>query len=280
MLDPRTTLARGGVARSELEGLTPADRFVEVKGRACAAPRAAIRAGPESAAEQVDQLLFGERFDVLDICEGYAMGQAARDGYVGWVETSALAKVDQVPTHRVSALRTFAFATPSIKSAYAGPYSLNALVTVVETDGPLAHAQDAGWIPRAHLTQIGEGFEDPAAVAERFLGAPYLWGGRDSLGLDCSGLVQQAFYAAGWGCPRDADQQAGLGREIARVDLRRGDLVFWRGHVGMMVDASRFIHANGHHMAVVIEDLEVAVSRIAAAGSGAPTAFRRVNVGV
>ena len=114
-------------------------------------------------------------------------------------------------------------------------------------------------------------------MAERFLGAPYLWGGRESLGLDCSGLVQAALFACGLACPRDTDQQAGLGREIGRKDLHRGDLVFWNGHVAIGLDAERVVHANGYHMAVAIEPLEAAITRIAAPGGGMPTTYRRIT---
>ena len=123
------------------------------------------------------------------------------------------------------------------------------------------------WVVREHLTSLGTWARDPAAVAERFLGVPYLWGGRDSLGLDCSGLVQQAFYAVGRACPRDTDQQlAAFAQPAERAALQRGDLVFWKGHVGMMLDAQRLIHANAHHMAVAIEPVETALERISRAG--------------
>jgi cell wall-associated NlpC family hydrolase len=127
-----------------------------------------------------------------------------------------------------------------------------------------------------HLAPIGVFETDWAGVAERFLGAPYLWGGRESLGLDCSGLVQQALNACGLACPRDADQQAGLGHEIDRSAFARGDLVFWKGHVAIGLDETRIVHANGFHMAVAIEPLETALSRIEAAGVGRPTALRRL----
>jgi cell wall-associated NlpC family hydrolase len=127
------------------------------------------------------------------------------------------------------------------------------------------------------LSPIGRFEDDPAEVAARFVGTPYQWGGRESLGLDCSGLVQQALYACGRSCPRDTDQQALLGREVALGDLTRGDLVFWRGHVGMMMDARNLLHANAHFMAVVIEPLDEAVTRTEAAGGGAPTGYRRLS---
>ena len=173
-------------------------------------------------------------------------------------------------------LRTFGFEAPSIKSPAVGHLSLNALVEVVEEDGTLARVADFGWVPKRHLTPIGSFATDPAVIAEQFVGAPYLWGGRDSIGLDCSGLVQQSLYACGVACPRDSDQQALLGQEAPGSALVRGDLVFWRGHVGMMLDEDQLIHANGHHMAVAIEPLAVAVDRIALLEERRPTAYRRL----
>jgi cell wall-associated NlpC family hydrolase len=273
--DPRVTLARADLAGQALEGLVPAARFVEAKSMRLIVPAAPIRCDPSLDAEQLDQLLFGEGFDIVEIVDGFAWGQAARDGYVGWVEAGALSSRPIEATHRVTALRTFAFAEPSIKAPARGPFSLNALLTVTEVIDGLARVEGAGWMAIKHLTLIGAAFADPADIAERYLGAPYLWGGRDSLGIDCSGLVQQALYASGRACPRDSDQQATLGNAIAIEVVSRGDLVFWRGHVGMMLDMERLIHANVHHMAVAIEPLAEAVQRIAAAGSS-PIACRRI----
>jgi cell wall-associated NlpC family hydrolase len=271
------TPVRDGVAPRTLEGIAPAEVYVEPTPMRCAAPAAAIRRAADAASEQLDQLLFGEAFEAIkEEAGGFVWGQARRDGYVGFIEAAALAPAGEAPTHRVSALRTYAFAEPSIKSRANGPISLNALVRVEDIEGELALAEGAGWIAVRHLAPIGTFEVDPAAVAERYLGAPYLWGGRESLGLDCSGLVQQALLACGTACPRDTDQQAALGRDIARGDFGRGDLVFWKGHVAMGLDAQRIVHANAHHMAVAIEPLDAAIERIAAAGHGGPGAFRRV----
>ena len=273
--DPRLTLARPDLASEALEGLVRAERFAPTTAMRLVVPAAAVRAAPSVDAEQVDQLLFGESFDVLDTEDGFAWGQAVRDGYVGWVEAAALTRRPLEATHRVTALRTFSFLEPSIKAPSRGPFSLNALVTVVEIQGALAHVEGGGWMPVGHLAPVGAAFENPADVAERFLGTPYLWGGRDSLGIDCSGLVQQALYAAGRACPRDTDLQASIGDPASPTELMRGDLVFWRGHVGMMLDDVRLLHANAHHMAVVIEPLAEAVERISRSGAGDPTAYRR-----
>jgi len=274
--DPRTTLLRDGVADLRLEGVLKADRFVAARQGQLTLPVAALRAGPEHGAEQLDQILFGERFERLEASGGFVLGQASRDGYVGWVEASALSDDIASPTHWVSALRAYAFAGASIKAPARGPLSLNALVTISEETETLARDDRIGWIAKAHLSPIGTTLKDPAAVALAHLGAPYLWGGRESIGLDCSGLVQQALLACGLACPRDSDQQQSLGVAAPPDELTRGDLVFWPGHVAMMIDARRMVHANAFHMAVTVEPLAKVSARIAARGGGEPVAYRRV----
>jgi cell wall-associated NlpC family hydrolase len=274
--DPRVTPLRDGVAGRSLEGIMRAEVYLDTKTMSCAVPAAGVHRAPDAASEQMDQLLFGETFEVIEEEGGYFWGQARRDGYVGFVAASALTAPAPEPTHRVAAIRTYAFAEPSIKTRASGPYSLNALVAVEAQEGTLCKVAGAGWIAAGHLAPIGVFETDVAAVAERFLGAPYLWGGRESLGLDCSGLVQQALFACGLACPRDADQQAGLGHAIAREAFGRGDLVFWKGHVAIGLDETRIVHANGHHMMVAIEPLETAIERIEASGVGPPTHYRRL----
>lgn len=280
--DPRVTLARPDLADAALEGVVGAERYAEPTAMQVIAPAAALRTAPDAHAEQVDQLLFGEVFHVLEEKDGWAWGQADRDGYVGFVATRCLSPEVIRPTHWVGVIRTYGFAEPSIRAPVTGLYSLNALVTVeAEDDARFARVARIGHVTRHHLSPIGEHLAtDPAAVAERFLGAPYLWGGRDSLGLDCSGLVQQALYACGRACPRDSDLQQALGAPLDigpdLAGLRRNDLIFWRGHVGIMLDTEQLLHANAHHMATAIEPLVGAVARIEAAGGGSPTAFRRL----
>jgi cell wall-associated NlpC family hydrolase len=273
--DPRITPWRDGIAARSLEGVLEAEVYLDPKAMNCTAAAAAIRTRPDAGSEQMDQLLFGERFEVLEEEGAFVFGQAARDGYVGFVEAACLQPAAAMPTHRVSALRTYAFAEASIKSRALGPYSINSLVAVEATEGKLAKVAGAGWMTAAHLSPIGEFEDDWAAVAERFVGAPYLWGGRESLGLDCSGLIQQALFACGRACPRDTDMQEALGQAIERADFGRGDLVFWKGHVALGVGDGRIVHANGHHMATVVERLDEAVARIAAAGYDV-TSWRRI----
>lgn len=281
--DARVTPLRDGVASRSLEGIVGAEVYLDPKVMRCRVSAVGIHRAPDLASEQMNQLLFGEVFEAIEEEAGaFVWGQARRDGCVGFVAAGALSSAPAPePTHRISALRTYAFAEPSIKTHAAGPYPMNALVAVEDQQGRLAKVAGAGWMAAEHLAPIGVFETAPdgvpwAGVAERFLGTPYLWGGRESLGLDCSGLVQAALFACGIACPRDADQQAGLGHQIAREDFGRGDLVFWKGHVAVGLDAERIVHANGFHMAVAIEPLETAVARIGAAGGGQPTTFRRL----
>ena len=280
--DPRAVLARPGLASRTLQGLTPADAYADTTPMACAVSAAGLRKGPEPDAEQSNQLLLGERFDVLETIAGVAWGQARRDGYVGFVDAAALAPPGPPPTHRVAALWAYAFAAPDFKAPALGPYSLNSLVTVEARDHRFLKATGLGWFAAHQLAPVGVFETDYVAVAERFVGAAYLWGGRESSGLDCSGLVQQALFACGAACPRDTDQQqAALGRPLSSFEAAspaRGDLLFWPGHVAVVLDPDRILHANAFHMAVVAEPLGEAVARIAATRTGAPTGLRRLTV--
>jgi cell wall-associated NlpC family hydrolase len=270
-LDPRNTLARDDLATEALEGIVRAGRYARPQAWQCVAGATAIRRAPGAAAEQMDQLLFGEAFEAVDRKDGWLWGQARRDGYVGWVLEEALAAQVIAPTHRVGALRTYAFPEPDIKSGPPTLLTMNALVTVEGSDGRFARIARVGYVAQAHLADLLDFERDAAAVAELYLGTPYQWGGRESVGLDCSGLVQQALFACGRGCPRDADmQERDLGDAIDGAERRRGDLVFWTDHVGMLLDEERVIHANGWHMAVAIEPLDSAIER-----NGTPTGYRR-----
>lgn len=278
MSDPRLTLMRDGVAALSLFGQVRADRYAPTIAARCVVAAAAIRKAADAGSEQQDQIIFGEAFDILSEDGGFAFGQARRDGYVGFVERAALAQGLVEPSHWVSALRTYAFAEPDLKTATTGLYTLNSLVAVEQTDGRFAKISDGGWVVASHLSPIGDYASDPAGVASLFLNAPYQWGGRESTGLDCSGLIQQALYACGRAGPRDTDMQAAaLGKPIERNELQRNDLVFWRGHVGIMVDELRLLHANAHHMMTAVEPVADAIARISSAGAGAPTAFKRLE---
>ena len=279
--DPRLTPARGDLAAKELEGKVAAARYVEGRTYEVIEPRAPLRREATHDAPLLTEALKGERVTVYDIdVEGWAWGQLAADGYVGWLPAGALAPPGAPLTHKVAALRTFAFPGPSIKLSPVEALPFGARLAVVRVDERLAVTQSGTHVPAVHLAPIETYETDFVAVAERFLGTPYLWGGKTVLGLDCSGLVQIALAACGVACPRDSDmQEQALGTPVAAADrseLRRGDLVFWKGHVAIMRDRMSLLHANAFHMAVVIEPLAEAVGRIRDSGSEI-TGVRRIE---
>jgi cell wall-associated NlpC family hydrolase len=281
MDDPRLTPARGDIAARYLEGKVKAARFVDGQEFEVTEAIAPLRGAPSSDAEVMTQALRGERVTIYERNgEGFAWGQLVSDGYVGWLPDRALAKPAAAPTHKVTALRTFAFPGPSVKLPPSDALPMGARVAVAREDGAFAVTRDGQYLPRQHLAALDANASDFVAIAERFLGTPYLWGGKSSLGIDCSGLVQIALNAAGTGCPRDSDmQQDGLGRELNSAEakkLQRGDLIFWNGHVAIVRDADTIVHANAHHMATVIEHTKEAIARIKAAGSEV-AAIRRLT---
>lgn len=255
---PRPLLARPDLAALALEGLVRAESYRPTRAMRATAAATDIHAEPDPSSERLDQLLFGEAFDVLEDCDGRAWGQARRDGVVGWVDLDTLAPGVSRPTHSVSAVDA--------------DLPLNALVTdPSEAD--------------LRLRPIGDFERDPAAVAERLIGTPHALGARSSIATDCSGLVQQALLACGLSGARRAHEQAGLGSGVERSQVRRGDLAIWlsrvagqswTGHSAIMLDETRAIHATGFHGAVVVEPFAEADARCLSEGF-APAVFRRVR---
>ncbi|WP_342154188.1 C40 family peptidase [Methylorubrum sp. SB2] len=280
-LDPRLTPARPDLADIRLRGQVEAARFVEGRPARIAVPSAPLRRRPEPQAGLDTEAVMGDAVTVYDVSQDFAFAQIARDGYVGYLPEAALGPADPAPTHRVAALRTFVYPAPDLKRPHVAHLSLGAAFAAEDREGEYWRLSGGGYVFADHAVPLDHAEPDAATVAERLVGTPYLWGGRTSLGLDCSGLVQLCLERAGLACPRDADQQErALGTALppGLDGLRRGDLVFWKGHVGMMLDADRLIHANGHHMAVAVEPLAVAVARIAEKSFGAVTSIRRLDL--
>jgi cell wall-associated NlpC family hydrolase len=281
--DPRLTPARADLAAKELQGRVTAARFVEGRAYEVIDPQAAMRAMPAPDAPLLTEALRGERVTIYDMnAEGWAWGQLVADNYVGWLSANALAPAGAAPTHKVTALRTFVFPGPSIKLPPLEALPFGARLPIVRIEDRLAVTRSGGYVPAPHLAPLDVAEPDFVAVAERFLGVPYLWGGKTALGLDCSGLVQVALTAAGRVCPRDSDmQEAALGAPLPHrgegaATLRRGDLIFWKGHVAIVRDSGTLLHANAFHMAVAIEPIAEAIGRIRNAGSEV-TSVRRIG---
>ena len=274
MTDRRLTPANDRVAHVSLRGRVGTARFVEGEAASVALPLADLLAAPGGARDR--QLLMGEEVLVLDRHQGFAFLRAATDGYCGYVAEAALGPF-HAPTHWIATPASHLYPAPDMKQREVAGVSFGARLTITAEHPKFLETESGLFVPRPHLRPMGQLMDDPAWVAEMFLGTPYLWGGNSRAGLDCSGLVQASLLACGIACPGDSDMQAALGGPLDGPEaLRRGDLIFWKGHVAMALDAERLIHANAFHMAVTIEGIPEAIARIAGQGDGPPTAFRRV----
>ncbi|SEK92176.1 C40 family peptidase [Pacificibacter marinus] len=235
-------------------------------------PVADLRIAPNGA--RTRQLVMGEMFDVIERDQGWAFGRAARDGYVGYIAEGDLGFAFEA-THFISARASHLYPKDDFKSEARASLPFGARLRVIDERRKFVETDTGQFIPKAHVRLIDRPFSDPVTVAQLFFGTPYLWGGNSSFGIDCSGLVQAGLLACQMPCPGDSDQQMALGAD-ANGGYKRGDVVFWQGHVALCVDDETLIHANAHHMAVAYEPIGKAIARIEAQGDGCVTAHRRI----
>jgi cell wall-associated NlpC family hydrolase len=277
-LDPRITPARPDLAAAHLRGKVKAERFVEGTVQEVISGVAPVRSEPSHGSTLLTEALGGESVTIYETDEeGWAWGQLKSDGYVGWLPAAALLAPGPPPTHKVTALRTLVFPGPSIKLPPVDALPLGAQISLAREQDSFAVTSAGGFVPMRHLAPLATVEPDFVAVAERFVGVPYLWGGKSSLGLDCSGLVQVALAACGIKCPRDSDmQESALGKPASLAGLQSGDLIFWKGHVAIARGRNSMIHANAFHMAVATEPVADALARIGAAGMQV-TSVRRLK---
>lgn len=260
MLDKRIHAFRPDLAAAKLKGVVDALRFVEGEPASVAVGRASLKAAPSAGAAQDSELLHGERVTVYERADGWAWVQAADDDYVGYVREDQLAAPFE--THlQIAALMTPVFPAPDIKAPVKDMLPMTAEVNLLTKLNDFLLIAPDSWVHRRHVASLDEVQADYVAVAEAFFGVPYVWGGKSFAGLDCSGLIQTALASCGIRSPRDTDMMERYFPDSG-AEIERGDLVFWKGHVGVMLDEAQLLHANAHHMMVAIEPLSDAATRI------------------
>ncbi len=279
--DRRTHPYRDDLAAAELAGLVEAARFVEGEAYQVRAATAPMLAAPDPASETVSELLFGEPVRVYEVDDDWAWGKSTLDDYVGYLRAELLTREIAQPTHVVDALATHIYPAPGIKAAPLGWLSIGSRLTVRGQEGKFSRLAGDRWVYSGHLAPVAAQVPDFVATAARYLGVPYLWGGRSSAGLDCSGLVQVVLQRAGIRCPRDSDMMAAeLGRPVPVPDdlatLRRGDLIFLPGHIMIADGDGRVVHANATDMAVALQPLAAVLAGLTPE-AGRITAIRRVS---
>lgn len=273
MTDRRRLPWNGTHALDHLRGQVEAAAFTAGTPASIIAPSAPLCAAPNEGLSK--DLIYGEPVRVIQRGEAHSFVQSERDGYVGYTATAALGPAAQ-PTHRITARASHAYDRADFKSSARAMLSFGSLVTQTDQQGRFAQTE-LGFVPLQHLHPISQTGLDPVALAEQFLGTPYLWGGNTAWGIDCSGLVQAVLQAVGLNCPRDSDM---IREEFGTLldegtPKQRGDVILWQGHVGILRDEHTLLHANAFHMVVASEPLEAAISRIGQNEFGAVLGYKR-----
>lgn len=260
--DKRLNAWRDDLADIALRHKVAASHYVTGEPMRVISPRAGLHAKPDETSMMLTESLLGDHLTVFENQDGWAWAQMQKDNYVGYIKSNLLVPGWRQATHKVRAAATFIYPQADLKSLPVTRIFLNSSLLVDKINGKWAQLADGGFVYAPHICPQGEFAADPVAVAEKFIHVPYLWGGATQDGLDCSALVQQAWHASGLACPRDSDMIEAFVGDVCPNSLKRGDLVFWDGHVGIMQNETNMIHANGHHMAVACEPFEQARDRI------------------
>ena len=275
--DRRLTFANARVAHISLQGQVEAPAYADATPFELAVPLADLLRAPGGVRER--QLLLGDGFEVIEERDGFAFGRSTKDGYCGYLPENALCEPTR-PTHWLAAPASHLYSEPRAEAPQSVGISFGSKLCVLGQTGKFAETTH-GFVPAGHLQKLGRWYGDPVEVAGLFLGVPYLWGGNSHAGLDCSGLVQLSLLACGQACPADSDLQQKLGQELPEgAALQRGDLLFWKGHVAMMVDDALMIHSTGAFMATVIEPAAEAIARIRETTGAEVIARRRLAHGL
>ena len=279
-IDPKTNPYRADLAAEYLRGTVDAQRYAPAIPMVVTAGSAPLRRSPQPTSPLDTELQFGERVEVYEDKNGWSWLQSMTDGYVGYAPSASLGESPAAETHSLTALRSYLFPEPDLKTVPRAMLSMTAALTVRDQSGDYCALEGGGWVYARHLAPAGTFERDPVAVAQRFLGTTYLWGGKTSVGLDCSALVQLSLARCGLSAPRDTGmQETVIGKPVEfsgdESVLERGDLVHWPGHVGIWIDADQFIHANATDMMVALAPLRDVSAYITDATGDAVRSVRR-----